>query len=216
MRFSSFSSYCIFFVPGPGPLLLLCPLVSSLQAVYPHAQGLLWGTIPSPTNLGNLVAEHIIISSLNCHQEAEGIEIVFVSSDRSAEDMTSYMKVNIQGGMSIKTTIQRSCNDDTHTLYTIKIRIMICTMMMKDGQEKQCNAVQTWGQQWQSCTKDKKQCTDNGRSLKSNTTGNSMMVTGWLTVIMNINGKSITMQRRNPVATGWLIMIDDNGDDATM
>ena len=26
-------------------------------------------------------------------QEAEGIEIVFVSSDRSAEDMTSYMKV---------------------------------------------------------------------------------------------------------------------------
>ena len=29
----------------------------------------------------------------NFHQEAEGIEIVFVSSDRSAEDMTSYMKV---------------------------------------------------------------------------------------------------------------------------
>ena len=42
---------------------------------------------------------------LNSHQEAEGIEIVFVSSDRSAEDMASYMKVMTpQIGKSIKTT----------------------------------------------------------------------------------------------------------------
>ena len=44
---------------------------------------------------------------LNSRQEAEGIEIVFVSSDRSAEDMASYMKVMTpQGGKSIKTTKQ--------------------------------------------------------------------------------------------------------------
>ena len=42
---------------------------------------------------------------LTSHQEAEGIEIVFVSSDRSAEDMASYMKVMTpQIGKSIKTT----------------------------------------------------------------------------------------------------------------
>ena len=28
-------------VPGPGPLLLLRPLVSSLQAIHSHAEGLL-------------------------------------------------------------------------------------------------------------------------------------------------------------------------------
>merc|ERR1712110_1017133 len=44
---------------GPGPLLLLCPLVPSLQALHPDAQG---------------------------------IEIVFVSSDQTPEDMNSYMK----------------------------------------------------------------------------------------------------------------------------
>ena len=52
-------------------------------------------SLDQPILLRDFVAGHRTISSSssNFHQEAEGIEIVFVSSDRSAEDMTSYMKV---------------------------------------------------------------------------------------------------------------------------
>ena len=137
-------------VAGPGPLLLLCPLVSTLQAVHSHAEGLLRGTIACP-QLGteqyhlkeamcNLATCQIEII-LNSRQEAEGIEIVFVSSDRSAEDMASYMKVMTpQGGKSIKTTKQWMTMK-VAKIKTQKMRIM----MIKTA--KKINSMQAWQQQ---------------------------------------------------------------------
>jgi len=78
---------------------------------------------------------------LNSRQEAEGIEIVFVSSDRSAEDMASYMKVMTpQGGKSIKTTKQWM------TMKVAKIKTQKTRIMMIKTAKK-INSMQAWQQQ---------------------------------------------------------------------
>ena len=78
---------------------------------------------------------------LNSRQEAEGIEIVFVSSDRSAEDMASYMKVMTpQEGKSIKTTKQWM------TMKVAKIKTQKTRIMMIKTAKK-INSMQAWQQQ---------------------------------------------------------------------
>ena len=122
-------------VAGPGPLLLLCPLVSTLQAVHSHAEGLLRGTIACP-QLGT-----------------EQYHLKFTSGSWRNRDCLRFFRslcrghgLLYEGNDSSRRQVNQKTTKQWMTMKVAKIKTQKTRIMMIKTAKK-INSMQAWQQQ---------------------------------------------------------------------